>query len=310
MILPIDLRGLVPADILDSLNPKGVQEVMRNIAEAARAEWVRLAGQELRSSAPDYLRAIQRVRATSTYAVVSLVGDRAMQIEDGHERIEQKHGLLGPKVPVTEPPAKGKRQRWRYETRGRGGARVAVEDGYYRAVPFRHATPGTRGQVGTPIGDAYRGKLGAEAAALLGKAVYGAAKRQLRGTKKAPVTPTITSPYGGKTRWGARLDTSDVVYKRKPVAVPKLKEYHTTDIYAGMYRMQKEYESATQGYYQTFRMIAVDASGELVGAKGKRKHADAWTIPKKEGKKLASRVHKYVERITADAFKAYLGEIG
>jgi len=304
LILPIDLRGIVPAAILDSLDPKGVREVMSNVAEAARSEWIRLAGKELRSSAPVYLDSIQHVKVTSTYAVVSLVGDRAMQIEEGHKRIEQKHGLLGPKVPVTEPPAKGKRQRYRWERQGRGGARVAVEDGFYRAIPFRHATPGTRGQVGTPMGDAYRGKLGKEAAARLGKAVYSAAKKQLGEA------PSITTPYGQRTKWGARLDTSDIVYKRKPVNVPKLKSYHTTDIYAGMYRMQKEYEKATQGYYQTFRMISVDGSGQLVGAKGKPKHADSWVIPAKEGKFIASRVAKYVEQITADAFAAYVEAIG
>lgn len=305
MILPIDLRGIVPAEILNSLDPKGVQAVMRDIAEGARAEWIRLAGKELRSSAPDYLNSIQRVKATRTYAVVSLVGKRAMQIEEGHARIEQKHGLLGPKVPVTEPPQKGKRQRYKWTRAGRGGQRVAQEDGFYRAIPFRHATPGTRGQVGTPMGDAYRGKLGAESAKLLGDAIYGEAKKQLRGTKKNPAKPTLTDPYGAKTRWGARLDTSEVVYKKQPINVPKLKDYHTTDIYAGMYRMQKTYESATQGYYQTFRTISVDASGELVSAKGKPKHADSWVIPAKEGKHIANRVAKYVEQITADAFKAY-----
>lgn len=305
MILPIDLRGLVPAATLDALNPKAVQAVMRDIAEGARAEWIRLAGKELHGSAPDYLNAIQRVRATPTYAVVSLVGKRAMQIEEGHGRIEQKHGLLGPKVPVTEPPAKGKRQRYKWTRAGRGGGRVAQEDGFYRAIPFRHATPGTRGQVGTPMGDAYRGKLGAESAKLLGKAVYSAAKKQLRGTKEEPVAPSLTDPYGAKTKWGAQLDTSNVVYKRQPVDVPKLKDYHTTDIYSGMYRMQKEYESATQGYYQTFRTISVDASGELVSGGGKPKHPDAWVIPAKEGKHLAKRVTKYVKQITADAFKAY-----
>ena len=77
-----------------------------------------------------------------------------------------------------------------------------------------------------------------------------------------------------------------------------------------MYRMEKEYEKSTQGFYQTFRMISVDASGQLVGAKGKPKHPDSWVIPAKEGKHIAKRVAKYTEQIAADAFKAYVEALG
>lgn len=294
MIEPINFKGIVPEAVLNSLDERAMRAVLQNIAEGARAEWIRLAGKKLRSTAPDYLRSIQKPAYSRNTATVSLVGDRANQIERGHPRIEQKHGLLGARVPVSKPPTKGKRQRYT----GRGKNRR--EDGFYRAIPFRHATPGTRGQVGTPMGDAYRGKLGAEAAANLGKAVYKAAREQL------DQAPSVTDPYGSKTKWGGRLDTAGLVYKRKPVNVPKLKSYHTTDIYSGMVRLEKEYKSATQGQYKTFRMISVDGSGRLVGAGGKPKDPRSWVIPAKEGIHLAQEVSAYAEKQAAAAFTAYL----
>lgn len=297
MIVPIDLRAIVPEGILAAVSEDAVDSIMRDIAEGARHEWIRLAGKNVRAQAPTYLRAIQAVRFGRGTATITLLGEEANRIEQGHPRIEQKHGLLGAKVPVTEPPAKGKRQRYKRERRG--GKTVLTEDGFYRPVPIRHATPQTRGQVGTPMGDAYRDALGPKAAARLGRAVYAAAKE---------LAPTTTEPYGSGTQWGGRLDTSELVYgkKKTPINVPKLKEYHTVDIYAGMYRMEKTYEQATQGYYQTFRTISVDGSGMLVGAKGKPKHPDSWVIPEKKGLHIAEDVRKYVAKISPESFRAYV----
>lgn len=294
MIEPINLKGIVPEAVLNSLDERAIRAVLRNVAEGARAEWIRLAGKRLKSSAPDYLMGIQKPAYTRNTATISLVGARPNQIEQGHPRIEQKDTLLGSRVPVTKPPTKGKRQRYK----GRGKNRR--EDGFYRAIPFRHATPGSRGQVGTPMGDAYRGKLGAKAAENLGKAVYKAARDQLKGD------PSVTDPYGAKTKWGGRLNTSDLVYKRKRVNVPKLRSYHTTDIYSGMVRLEKTYEKATQGQFKTFRMISVNASGRLVGAGGKPKDPRSWVIPAKKGIHLAEEVNAYVEKQAAAAFTAFL----
>jgi hypothetical protein len=303
VILPIDLRAVIPVELLAALSEDAIDAIMQDIANGARHEWIRLAGKRLAGSAPDYLRGIQEVKFGRGTATITLLGEQANRLEQGHPRIEQKYGLLGPRVPVTEPPAKGKRQRYRWERRG--NERVRVKDGYYRAVPFRHATPGTRGQVGTPMGEAYREALGPKSAKQLGRAVYAAAKE---------LAPSRTQPYGGATEWGERLDTAGLVYgkKQKPVDVPKLREYHTVDIYAGMYRMEKTYERATQGYYQTFRMIAVDASGELVNGRdkktgrGKPKDPRSWVIPAKEGVHVAKDVQSYVEKISVDSFRAYV----
>lgn len=307
MILPMDLRDIVPEAILAAVSEEAADTIMRDIATGAWHEWIRLAGKRLSGSAPIYMDAIQQVKFGRGTATITLLGDQANRLEHGHPRIEQKHGLLGDKVPVTEPPAKGKRQRYRYERRG--GERVKVEDGFYRPVPFRHATPGTRGQVGAPMGDSYREALGKKSAGILGRAVYAAAKE---------LAPSRTQPYGGATEWGERLDTSDLVYGKRQtrVEVPKLREYHTVDIYAGMYRMEKTYESpserGTQGYYQTFRTIAVDASGELVNGRdkktgrGKPKDPRSWVIPAKEGVHIAKDVQSYVEKISVDSFRAYV----
>lgn len=301
MIVPVDLRNIVPPEALAALSEDAVESIIADLAEAARHEWVRLAGKELKGSAPDYLESIQEVQFGRMTATITLLGEKANRLEQGHPRIEQKHGLLGPKVPVTEPPRKGKRQRYTWERRN--GKKVAVEDGYYRAIPFRHATPGTRGQVGTPMGDAYREALGPAAAKRLGRAVYENAKQ---------LAPSRTQPYGEKTQWGESLDTENIVYGKRQtkVEVPKLKERHTVDIYAGMYRMEKTYESATQGYYQTFRMIAVDKSGQLVNGRDKQgrglpKDPDSWVIPEKKGVHLAEKVAQYIQRIGPASFKAY-----
>lgn len=302
MIVPVDLRNVVPPEVLAMLSEDAVLAIIKDLADAARSEWDRLAGKELGGSAPDYKKAIQEVKFGRMTATVTLLGEQANRLEQGHERIEQKKGLLGPKVPVTKPPNKGKRQRYTWERRN--GKKVAVEDGYYRPIPFRHATPGTRGQVGSPMGDAYRNLLGPGAAKRLGRAVYEAAKQ---------LAPTTTQPYGAKTEWGERLDTENIVYgkKQQKIDVPKLKERHTVSIYAGMYRMEKMYEKKTQGYYQTFRMIAVDKSGQLVNGRDKKtgrglpKDPDSWVIPAKKGIHLAEKVAKYIQQIAPASFQAY-----
>lgn len=209
----------IPDAMLAALDQDLVDQVLRDLATAARAKWIKLAQQELHTSRSAYLAGIQEVEVVPGAASVVLVGMLPTIVEQGMEETDMRTTLLGPNVPVVP--------------RGQRGKHATADGHFYRSIPFRHSTPGSEGLVAPPMGSAY----GVEAAGELGKKVYAAAKK-LEATKGLP---------GQKTQWGGRLPAG---------LAPKLREHHKTDIYAGMVRQGKVYEKATQSQYHTFRTIS------------------------------------------------------
>lgn len=156
---------------------------------------------------------------------------------------------------------------------GQKGKHARKDGGFYRAIPFRHQTPGTIGQGGgAPMGTQYTGLIGQAAAEELGKKIHTAAQE---------LKKTTGSPSKG-TKWGERLPEG---------LAPKLKEKHTTDIYSGMVRMEKKYKGATQSTYMTFRMISD-------GQPTKFLH------PGIEAANLAAEVEQYIDKVAPLAFAA------
>jgi len=267
----IEIKNLeigLPANLIAGLPDSIVMKALEDVAEAARAEWIRLAGAGLHTTRQSYINGIQPVVMAPGMATITLVGVLPNVIEQGMPILDLRTTLLGPN-------AKGKHK--------------AKEGHYYRAIPFRHATPGSAGQqeeaegvgrviganVGIPMGKSYAGVVAD--AKQLGREVYKKAKR-LRASVSAPHT---------QTRWGGRL-------AEKAAGTPKLREHHATDIYAGMVRMEKVYGGGKpQSHYMTFRTIS-------------EKVPVGWIRPATEGKHYAESVGKFVGEIAPATFAAYV----
>lgn len=270
------IKSLIPPQLVAGLSKAAVNVVLGDIAAAARAQWVTLASQLNSSFRNDYIRGIQPVQMISGTAVVALVGAVPHLLEDGCPAMDLRTILLGENVPVAPLGQRGKHQSAPKSKTEKGGPY------FYRAIPFRHTTPGTTKQIGQPMGSAYAGNQAVANAKKLGKEVYAAAKQ---------LAPTVGMPYG-KTNWGGKLDTAGM-------GIPLLKPHHKTDIYAGMYRFQKTYEQATQQTYRTFRTIST-----------RPHHPDSWMRKAIPAKHLAAKVASYVQKIAPAAFQAYYQEHG
>lgn len=266
MIIEVDLRDILPAE-LQALHPSIFEGLVENIAEAARDEWIRLAGAELFTSRRDYINGIQPVRFANGVATITLLGVVPNIVEQGMQETDMRDTLLGPDVPLVPEGSRGKHLVIKPDGR----------TGFYRVVPFRHATPGTTGAVGQPMGRQYRGHEAVADAEQLGQDVYNAAKK-LKATK--------SDPYKGM-QWGERLPAG---------LAPKLRAHHKTDIFAGMVRERKKYERATQSQYKTFRTIST-----LV--------TEGWIRPKTEGRHFAQKVADHVQKLAPKVFQSYTGGI-
>lgn len=257
MIL-VDFSELIPQSLLALIGGNAfIQQVLDDVASSARAKWIRLAQQELGSSKRDYIDGIQEVEGGGAERFIMLLGWLANAVEVGMPSFDLRTTLLG--------EGKGKKSK--------AGHR-------YRAIPFRHGTPGSSGQAGTPMGARYgpqggasmayaaEGRMEKGQAAELGKRIYSMAKR-LRPGKRLP-----------------------------PGQAPKLAPWHKTDLFAGMRRVEKKYRTATQGQYQTFRTIS-------------EANPTGWIHPGIQGRQLASRVEEHIRTIIpatiGAAVKAALG---
>ena len=234
-------------------DPAFIQRIVADIATAARAKWISLAGQNLHTSRRDYVSGIQEVKTRKRSASVSLTGRFPNMIEEGLDPFDMHDthlSLFSPGVHMTED-----------------GAR-------YRAIPFRHQTPGTLGVGGgVPMDHPYKGHPLVTNAAELGKEVYGLAQKLEKTQRKR----------GGGTRWGGRLPGG---------LAPKLRPHHTTDIFAGMVRQEKRAKGGSrQSTYTTFRTISDNAP-------------EKWLHPGIQPANLADQVSQYVDKIAPMAFAA------
>lgn len=195
----IELKFEVPSTLNASEIKHFETSIAMAIADMARAEWIRLAQASLVSTQQDYIAGIEEPRQQGEFVVITLEGKLPNMIEDGWGGgdLRDTH-LSGPKVKTSKAGHK------------------------YVSIPFRHATPGTRGFVGR----------------VMPKGIHQAAKG-LKGT--------LTGPDGKATLWGDRL---------KAGLATKLRPHHETDIYASMIRAQKTYEATTQSSYHTFRTLS------------------------------------------------------
>lgn len=261
-------EDLIPVGILGALGKKQLTQLAHTLADLAYGEWIRLASSDSSSRRGEYLRGIQKPIVGGGSAVISLVGTVANLLEHGDSGEDMRKTLLGPGVPVVP--------------RGERGKHLAKEGGYYRAIPFRHGTPGTTGKVvGSEMGMSYSKQMGMDAAKKLGKEVYGQA---------------FSLPAHGTPN----KDPKDM---RLPAGLAgKLADHHATDIYAGMIREEQTYESATQNKYFTFRMISTHTGT------GKRRTTATvgWQRGGIPARNYAQKVADYVTKIAPEVARQML----
>ena len=275
----------LPGHLMAQLNEKQIIGVLSEIANAARMKWINLASQ-LTHSRQDYVRGIQEIEVGKDQVTISLVGPIPTAVELGQPQVDLRTVLLGPNVPIV--------------TAGQGGPgkRQSKEGFFYRAIPFRHATPVSTGKgseahfkpgaganVGPQMGSPYQSV--AADALKMGEAVYKAAKQ---------LVPTIGDPGKG-VKWGGRL-AAGLKYKsgNEVHEVPKLAGHHAVDIYASMYRIEKKYSNKAGGtgaQYMTFRTIS-------------EKNHEGWIRQAQPGKNLVDQVTDFAARIAPEAFSAFV----
>ena len=218
MPITIDISGHLLAVGYDE---KAMQERIVTLAEMARGEWIRIAQNNLASSAADYIAGIQPVEVDGHWARIHLVGDLPNAIENGKAPFDMKPGLLN------------------------GPHSKLGKNGRYNTVPFRHGTPGTTGKrVGEPMPITGHTPTGCPTSL-----IYVAAKK---------LKPSVEGS-AGSTTWGGR--TGDFggygIRTKLPVKSGRPAPYTwKSSPYASMYKIAKTYNSATQNQYVTFRRVS------------------------------------------------------
>lgn len=265
MIKIQNLESIATVSTLIGIDEATVLGLLEGVLAGAEDFWRRTAGAELSTSRVDYLNGIQPYEIRGSVGTLALVGNLPNMVENGLDGdIDLRDWLLGPDVPVVPM--------------GKRGAHESADGNKYRAVPFRHATPGTSGRVGTPMGGAYQNHPMVESAGDLGKRIYAVAKK---------LEATTSTPEGG-VEYGGRLAAG---------MAPKLKPHHSTDIYAGMIKSRKIYAKATQSQYTTFRTISEKSDPEK------------WIIPQGSpgyGRHFLDQVEDYIARTAPMALEAFI----
>jgi len=269
-LLEIQVDDRIPQTIKALLSPQMIERILDIVADAARNEWIRVARRELHTSKGEYINGIQPVESTPRVRIIALVGWLPNAVENGLDAFDLRETLLGPK-------SKSRRQ---------------SPGGWYARIPFRHATPGTAGLAGAPMGSSYGpvgagsrragGLMGRDEATTLGKSIHEFAKR---------LTPTRSLTMGSGQRvgttYGERLPAGLAPLLRGPNPAhpdPRMRAGHKTDIYAGMIREEHTYAKATQTQYMTFRTIST-------------KVQDGWIHPGITAHHLVDKVEEYIARV-------------
>ena len=261
-------KGNFTVDKLALLTKDVMSKILDNVVQSARNHWIKIAKEDDSHLKLDYLRGIQPIdiKGRKGTWTISLVGELPHLLEDGDPELDMRDTLLGPNVPVVPLGNRGKHPSKRGE--------------FYRAIPFRHTGPNSRSVVGQAMGSAYQGMLGIKEAKKLGRSILKDAKQL-----GASTTERISTFY--KTTWGDKLAAG---------YAPKLKEHHVTDIYAGMVRLEKTYEKATQSQYMTFRTIS---TAKKIG----------WIRKSIEARHYAEKVRFFVDDLLPKAIDAFIGSV-
>jgi hypothetical protein len=269
-MIHIDFSEYVPVNLLTFLEEDFTSRVLDDIAESASVKWKRVVQlSDLNTSKRDYINGIQPIERGENERTITLVGWLPNAIENGLDPFDLRSTLLNENAKISWSQA------------GRSGGQVGHK---YRAIPFRHGTPGTEGQAGMPMGQRYgplspkslawasKGLLDRSSSLRLGKRVYKAAQALEKGQRL-------------KTREGRRKGF---------VQVPRLAPWHVTDIYSGMKKTRKQYLRAEQtSGYTTFRTIS---EAKQIG----------WIHPGIQARHFSKQVEAHIEQLVGPIIEAAL----
>jgi hypothetical protein len=221
-LVSVDTSKLRAALLATMLTPDDSRKILEGTASAARANWIKLAKSELKSTSRDYVQGIQEVEYKKTVARIDLLGVLPNMVEQGWPATDLRTTLLGP---------------------GAKNVKTAKDGSRYNTVPFRHGAPGGGGRnVGAPMP----------------KPIHAEAKK-LAPTLSMPSIggggPTVL--YGGRL-----VPTKNMKQAARDILDTKKQPWHTTSIYTGMIRQEKMYGKAKQNTYSTFRRISSKATGD------------------------------------------------
>lgn len=213
-----------------------VAAALPDIAELCYNRLTGMVQRDLHTGAVDYNDALRLVKRRVTAAGISSGGERvfasiilsgswlADAIEHGWRGGDMKPGIL------RSPKAhQGK-------------------DGPYMVIPFRHGGPGSSGRsFGKMGGPEQSHGMSLADAEMLGKSVQRAASKLKKsfGDRKTGMV------------WGDRLGAG--VGGAKPLRNRTSGYEHQTDVYAGMVKLMKTYESSSGAEYRTFRTVSVNS---------------------------------------------------
>lgn len=162
--------------------------------------------------------------------------------------------------------------------------RVTKKGQRYLIIPMRHNTPGNTALARAMPDDIYAAARDLQASSIVGHST------RVSGT--GAYSTKTKQPYlvrSRKYQWGDRLPEG---------MAPKLKPHHTTDIYAGMVRMDntspggKRYSS-----YLTFRIMGEWQTGK-------------WIVPAQPGLYIAKTVAELLQPIASANIKGSVSNIG
>jgi len=286
VLAPAELATLI--DKLGLGKPDILMQVGR-LGHVARTHLVTIAQRRLRTTARDYVKAIQPLDLTEKdgefVATIELRGGLPNMVEHGAEAWDLRTTILKP---------------------GTRRLKTSKAGFYYLSIPFRHMLPGASGKNAPPMGQAhskagqaahhraFRGGMEAKAARAMGRAVA-------RGAQKLSATWSRSLPQGGHAViHGGRLNTeTDVTKHNKPVPVPVLRPRHAGDIFAGMQREEQFYEAEAQNQYVTFRTISNNPASFREDTAGGGKPERNWTHPGIQARHLVPETAGYVQGVIA-----------
>ena len=203
-------------------------KIRRALGSATLAEWKRLAGMELGSTARDYSLALS-IAHTKDKTTITL------------EDSEKPFIML-----IEEGMTGGDMRKWMFN-----GPRVKHgKNGRYLIVPFRHGGAGTSGR---NVGEAIPPAL----TSLVAKLKTKATRPHPEGYKRPGEAHQRTlkqSPSKDPPRLHANM--AGIKADAKKILETKKQSWHTTSIYTGMMKPGKKYNKGDGSMRKTFRVIS------------------------------------------------------
>jgi hypothetical protein len=196
------------------------KNVLMEVTTAVANAWKSAARKELHSTRSNYIKSIYIVEEGRLSNAIVLGGSFNNMLENGSPSFDMKSQFAN--SPKRKISASGK---------------------WYMRIPFRFASSGSLGE-----NEAFSGVL----PAAIYKAVnsMSSSKTDLGGAKKSGSSlkaVDIPAPYNSVSSRAAIVD---------PITKKNYEEYkHKSSIYEGISKSTKEYGSATQGTYNSFRTV-------------------------------------------------------